>query len=174
MHMQLLNNDKVVIFDRTDFGPSNISLANGKCSNDLYDLVSRFIDCTTHSVEYDVATNSVCPLTVLTDVLCSSGSVMPDGTLVQTGGFNVGDRNVRVYKPCSSGSIDCDWQEVINRLLQRRWYATNHILPDSRQIIIGGRRQFNYEFYPKTAATNRVFKLPFLAQTNDPNIENNV
>ena len=31
MHMQLLNNDRVVIFDLTDFGASNISLPNNRC-----------------------------------------------------------------------------------------------------------------------------------------------
>jgi hypothetical protein len=31
MHMQLLKNDRAVIFDRTDFGMSNLSLPNGQC-----------------------------------------------------------------------------------------------------------------------------------------------
>ncbi len=30
MHMQLLQNDRVIIFDCTDFGKSNLSLPNGK------------------------------------------------------------------------------------------------------------------------------------------------
>lgn len=34
MHMQLLHNNKVVIFDRTDFGSSNLSLPQGKCRYD--------------------------------------------------------------------------------------------------------------------------------------------
>ncbi|KAL2504019.1 glyoxal oxidase-related protein [Abeliophyllum distichum] len=92
MHMQLLNNDKVVIFDRTDFGPSNISLPNGRCRNDPNDLALK-IDCTAHSVEYDVTANSVRPLMLLTNTWCSSGAAMPDGTLLQTGGFNDGDHN---------------------------------------------------------------------------------
>ncbi|KAL2468383.1 glyoxal oxidase-related protein [Forsythia ovata] len=171
MHMQLLNNDKVVIFDRTDFGPSNISLPNSKCRNDANDLKLK-VDCTAHSVEYDVTANSVRPLMVLTNTLCSSGAAMPDGTLMQTGGFNDGDHNVRTYKPCTDNS--CDWQEPNNVLTQRRWYATNHILSDGRQIIIGGRRQFNYEFYPKTSSVDKSFNLPFLVETNDRNIENNL
>jgi Glyoxal oxidase N-terminus len=52
-------------------------------------------------------------------------------------------------------------------------YATNHILPDGSTIIIGGRRQFNYEFYPKTAATLNIFPLRFLSDTKDLN-ENNL
>nr|XP_016436964.1 PREDICTED: WSC domain-containing protein ARB_07867-like [Nicotiana tabacum] len=169
MHMQLLNNDRVIMYDRTDFGASNISLPNGKCRNNPNDLALK-VDCTAHSVEYDVSTNSVRPLMVQTDVWCSSGSVDSDGSLVQTGGFNDGERMVRVVKPCST----CDWQEMGSNLIQSRWYSTNHILPDGRQIIIGGRKAFNYEFYPKTASTNNVFSLPFLQQTNNPREENNL
>ncbi|PIN01234.1 Galactose oxidase [Handroanthus impetiginosus] len=171
MHMQLLNTDRVLIFDRTDFGPSNISLPNNNCRNNPRDLNLQ-IDCTAHSVEYDVASNSVRPLTVFTDVWCSSGSAMADGGLLQTGGFNDGERNARAFKPCNDNS--CDWLEFNNILQQPRWYATNHILPDGRQIIIGGRGQFNYEFFPKRRGADSSYDLPFLSETNDPNIENNL
>ncbi|KAG8377888.1 hypothetical protein BUALT_Bualt08G0080400 [Buddleja alternifolia] len=168
MHMQLLHNDRVVIFDRTDIGPSKIPLPHGKCRNDPKDIALT-TDCTAHSVEYNVASNSIRPLMVLTDVWCSSGAVMPDGTLVQSGGYNDGDHAVRMFTPCNDNS--CDWREIKTGLKQRRWYATNHILPDGRQIIIGGRQQFNYEFYP---SAGKSYDLPFLAQTNDPRIENNL
>ncbi|TMW95162.1 hypothetical protein EJD97_009305 [Solanum chilense] len=176
MHMQLLNNDRVVMFDRTDFGMSNISLPDGKCRYDQNDTTLK-VDCTAHSVEYNVASNSIRPLMVQTDVWCSSGSVFPDGSLVQTGGFNDGEKVVRVFKPCSNSTTNstCDWEEIQGGLIQRRWYSTNHILPDGRQIIIGGRRAFNYEFYPKSASANNSYSLPFLVKTNDPNkIENNL
>ncbi|KAL6963372.1 (methyl)glyoxal oxidase, partial [Sarracenia purpurea var. burkii] len=163
MHMQLLNNDRVVIFDRTDFGKSNISLPKGKCRLDPNDYVLKK-DCTAHSVEYDVATGNFRPLMVFTDVWCSSGSVIPDGRLIQTGGNNDGDRMVRVFRPCGG----CDWQEIGSGLAQKRWYATNHLLPDGRQIIIGGREQFNYEFYPKSSSSSGSYNLPFLEETNDP------
>ncbi|CAI9281619.1 unnamed protein product [Lactuca saligna] len=163
MHAQLLPNDRVVMYDRTDFGVSNISLPNGACRPNT-------TDCSAHSVEYDVASNTVRPLMVLSNVWCSSGTLMPDGRLVQTGGFDDGYRVVRIYKSCDS----CDWQEIRNGLNQQRWYATNHILPDGRQIIIGGRRAFSYEFYPKMSATENTPSLPFLVQTNDPNVENNL
>ncbi|TQD97967.1 hypothetical protein C1H46_016492 [Malus baccata] len=169
MHVQLLHNDRVVIYDRTDFGMSNLSLPDGKCREDPNDTALK-IDCTAHSVEYDVPTNSFRPLMVQTDVWCSSGSVSPDGRLIQTGGFNDGERKVRIYEPCNG----CDWKEYDNGLAVRRWYATSHILPDGRQIIIGGRRQFNYEFYPKSASSSNVYSLPFLVQTKDAKIENNL
>ncbi|CAK7346259.1 unnamed protein product [Dovyalis caffra] len=170
MHMQLLNNDRVVIFDRTDFGLSNISLPDGKCRNDSRDLAVKY-DCTAHSIEYDVLANKIRPLMVQTDVWCSSGAVFPDGSLIQTGGSNDGERMVRTFFPCNNSK--CDWVEIGDALGAKRWYSTNHILPDGRQIIIGGTTQFNYEFYPKTSAPN-VYSLRFLAETNDRGIENNL
>ncbi|PON93846.1 1,4-alpha-glucan-branching enzyme [Trema orientale] len=164
MHMQLLNNDRVVIYDRTDFGPSNLSLPAGKC-------LPNSKECTAHSAEYVVAANTFRALTVQTNVWCSSGAVMADGTLIQTGGSFEGERRVRLFEPCSD--FTCDWQEINFALGSMRWYASNHILPDGRQIIIGGREQFSYEFYPKVV-DNKVYDLPFLAQTNDKGIENNL
>ncbi|XP_043703158.1 aldehyde oxidase GLOX-like [Telopea speciosissima] len=158
MHMQLLNNDRVVIFDRTDFGRSNLSLPAGICRNDPNDYALRH-DCTAHSAEYDVSKNSVRPLMVQTDTWCSSGAVSIDGNFIQTGGSHDGDHAVRIFKPCST----CDWQEFPTGLNQRRWYATNHILPDGRVIVIGGQEN-NYEFYPKSTT---VFSLPFLEQTSN-------
>ncbi|XP_027356986.1 aldehyde oxidase GLOX-like [Abrus precatorius] len=170
MHMQLLHNDRVVVLDRTDFGFSNLTLPKGRCRNNPKEMVVQ-TDCTAHSLEYDVVSNTLRPLFVQTNVWCSSGSVSPDGTLVQTGGFNDGDRAVRTFNPCGT----CDWEEVNNGLAARRWYATNHVLPDGRQIVIGGRRQFNYEFYPKTEANAKnTYSLPFLVQTNDRDAENNL
>ncbi|KAE8731380.1 Glyoxal oxidase-related protein [Hibiscus syriacus] len=163
MHMQLLRNDRVVMFDRTGFGPSNLRLSNGKCRNDPK------VDCTAHSVEYDVLTNKFRALTVQTNVWCSSGAVMPNGNLVQTGGFNDGELRVRVFIPCGS----CDWQETPNGLAASRWYSSNHILPDGRQIVVGGRGQFNYEFVPKKKDAN-TFKLSFLSETNERGVENNL
>ncbi|KAH7846218.1 hypothetical protein Vadar_011346 [Vaccinium darrowii] len=168
MHMQLMINDRVVMFDRTDFGKSKLALPDGKCRVDREEIALK-TDCTAHSAEYDVVKNTVRPLMVLTDVWCSSGSLAPDGRLIQTGGFNDGDDVVRVFRPCSG----CDWEEIESALDRRRWYATNHLLPDGRQIIIGGRAQFNYEFYPKTGNT-QAYDLPFLVETNDKKIENNL
>ncbi|XVE91425.1 hypothetical protein REPUB_Repub01dG0008500 [Reevesia pubescens] len=166
MHVQLLPNNKVIIFDRTDFGPSNLSLPAGSfCPNN---------DCTAHSVIYDVVSNTFRPLHVLTDTWCSSGSLDSSGTLIQTGGYNVGDHVIRTFTPCDP--YDCDWVELAEtRLIDRRWYATNQVLPDGRIIIVGGRRVFTYEFYPKNDFLNnyKSFYLRFLVETRDPE-ENNL
>ncbi|KAJ4844040.1 hypothetical protein Tsubulata_024678 [Turnera subulata] len=171
MHMQLLHTDRVITYDRTDFGASNLSLPQGKCRHDPNDKVLT-VDCTAHSVEYDVTTNTFRPLMVQTDLWCSSGAVTPDGSLVQTGGWQDGRYKVRVFSPCNDSS--CDWVEVGDGLKEDRWYSTNHILPDGRQIIVGGIDKYNYEFYPKTTASG-VYDLPFLKETFHANVyENNL
>ncbi|KAK7337864.1 hypothetical protein VNO77_18452 [Canavalia gladiata] len=165
MHMQLLHNDQVIMFDRTDFGHSNLPLSNGRCRLDPYDAALK-IDCSAHSVLYDILTNTFRPLMVQTDTWCSSGSVFPNGTLIQTGGFNDGERSIRMFTPCFDGT--CDWVEFPTVLSQRRWYATNQILPDSRMIVIGGRKQYNYEFYPKDPQNApSSIQFSFLQQTSD-------
>ncbi|KAH0875959.1 hypothetical protein HID58_073321 [Brassica napus] len=132
MHSQLLINDRVIMYDRSNFGPSKISLPNGTCRDSPNDSVSKR-DCTAHSIEYDVALNRVRPLTVQSNTWCSSGGVTPDGTLLQTGGDKDGERKARLFYPCDDDS--CDWSEIDNALNVKRWYASNHVLPDGRQII---------------------------------------
>ena len=73
-----------------------------------------------------------------------------------------------MFTPCFDGS--CDWVEFPGYLSQRRWYATNQILPDGRIIVIGGRKQFNYEFYPGPRSPTQF---SFLQETTDQN-ENNL
>ncbi|PIA60631.1 hypothetical protein AQUCO_00300264v1 [Aquilegia coerulea] len=170
MHMQLLHNNQVVMFDRTDFGPSNLSLPFGRCRVDANDIALKN-DCTAHSLLYDIGTNIYRPLMVQTDTFCSSGAVLPDGTFIQIGGYNDGDRTIRTLTPCITN--DCDWIEHPEYLNERRWYATNQRLPDGRIIIVGGRRQFNYEFYPKGSGDDNTYELSFLRETNDDQ-ENNL
>ncbi|XP_010504696.1 PREDICTED: aldehyde oxidase GLOX-like [Camelina sativa] len=172
MHMQLLHNGMVIMFDRTDFGISNVSLPGGICRYDPTDTAVKF-DCTAHSVLYDVVSNSYRPLQVQTDTWCSSGAVLPNGTLVQTGGYNDGERAARMFTPCGY-SETCDWMEFPQYLSQRRWYATNQILPDGRIIVVGGRRQFNYEIFPRHNSRSRSSRFEFLRETSDGSNENNL
>ncbi|KAC9488814.1 hypothetical protein E3N88_45743 [Mikania micrantha] len=170
MHMQLLHNDKVVMFDRTDVGPSNISLPFQLCRYDPFDYVLPK-DCSAHSILYDIRTNTFRPLSLRTDTWCSSGAVLPDGTLVQTGGYNDGDHTVRTLVPCDDGT--CDWVEFSGYLTKPRWFSTNQLLPDGRIIIVGGRLQFSYEFYPMGSYNSSSFLVDFLKGTSDGLRENN-
>ncbi|KAL6005699.1 hypothetical protein ACLOJK_006270 [Asimina triloba] len=170
MHMALMPNDMVVAFDRTDFGRSNITLPGGKCRHDPHDLALT-TDCSAHSIEFDPATRNVRPLTILTDTWCSSGAFAPDGTLIQSGGANDGERSMRKFAPCNN----CDWVEYANGLKVPRWYASNQILPNGKIIVVGGRAQFSYEFLPKVASSDeRVYELPFLRNTLGRTAENNL
>ncbi|RZS02910.1 hypothetical protein BHM03_00033024 [Ensete ventricosum] len=171
MHVALLPNGKVIVFDRTDFGASNISLPSERCRNDPRDQALRH-DCWAHSVEFEPLGRSVRPLTVLTDTWCSAGALTANGTLVQTGGFNDGERAVRYFSPCDG----CDWVEDEEGLAVKRWYASAHVLPDGRRVIVvGGRGQFDYEFVPKEMSSGAAstFELPFLRETKNAS-ENNL
>ena len=179
MHMQLLNNDKVIIFDGLEVGPSNLSLPNKRCvrrfindNNNPHTTIK--IDCTAHSASYDIVSNSFRPLTLRTNTWCSSGFVNPDGTLIQTGGYGDGIRKIRSFKPCQDDVVGCDWAELGLNLTDRRWYATNQVLPDGRAIVVGGRQSFSYEFLPKNPRNDMSYFLKFLWETMDPYEENNL
>jgi hypothetical protein len=165
MHMALFHTNKVVMFDRTDYGPSMIRLPNGICRVDPNDLALK-VDCWAHSIELDLATNTIRPLEVLTDTWCSSGALQADGSLTQTGGFNDGSTVVRHLGPLGTDN----WVEYKGVLHVARWYASNQLLPDGATIVVGGRAQFNYEFVPGGFLT----ALPFLRATDDPCCENNL
>lgn len=175
MHMQVMRDNKVVIFDRTDFGPSNISLPSGRCRFNPRDMALK-LDCTAHSILYDITTNTLRPLTLYTDAWCSSGAATPDGTLIQTGGFNDGYNKLRTFTPCPEHNL-CDWVELQQQnLTTGRWYASNQILPDGRIIVVGGRSAFTFEFVPKNVNDKSFFYLRFLRVTKDsnPGEENNL
>ncbi|XP_062197365.1 aldehyde oxidase GLOX-like [Phragmites australis] len=163
MHMQLLPGDFVLMFDRTDTGPSNISLAAlAPCA-----ATADGADCTAHSVLLDLRSNVLHPYPLATNPWCSSGALLPNGTLLQTGGFANGDRVARLFSPATG------WTDLPSFLAARRWYATDMILPDGRVIILGGRRQFNFEFFPHDDAPALTF-FPFLDETTELDIENNL
>ncbi|XP_057819278.2 aldehyde oxidase GLOX [Cryptomeria japonica] len=171
MHMTTTHKDTVVMFDRTDYGASQLRLDSGRCRDDNNDLALKH-DCWAHSIEYNIASNGVRPLMVMTDTWCSSGSFAANGDLVSTGGYNDGGKAVRYFVPCSNSA--CDWDESQSaKLADNRWYATNQILPDNRIIVVGGRRAFSYEFVPKKSGEG-YYKLPFLTQTNVKDVENNL
>ncbi|KAF3641889.1 hypothetical protein FXO38_21406 [Capsicum annuum] len=108
-------NNKVVIFDTIDFGRSNLSLPRGRCRYDPNDMVSCE-DCYSHSVLYGIGSNTFRALMLQTDPWCSSGAVLPDGTLVQIGGYNDGDRVI--HTPAPYTGENCDWVELTRTLIQ--------------------------------------------------------
>ncbi|KAK6935608.1 Glyoxal oxidase, N-terminal [Dillenia turbinata] len=75
------------------------------------------------------------PSTVITDTWCSSGALLPSGTLIQSGDFHGGNKVVRYFRPCE----DCDWDEDPDGLVSPRWYASNQILLKGNVIVVRGR-----------------------------------
>ncbi|WOL08348.1 hypothetical protein Cni_G17101 [Canna indica] len=169
MHLVITKENKAVMFDATHFGSSKIRLPEGNCRPDPTGK-RNIDDCWAHAVEYDFVNDNLRPLKVLTNTWCSSGGMAADGTLVQTGGFLDGGRAVRYLNTCST----CDWVEYRTALSVNRWYATQQILPDGSFIVVGGRREFSYEFVPAPGQSNPSnYMLRFLIETTD-NVENNL
>ncbi len=76
----------------------------------------------------------------------------------------------REFSPCPANGT-CDWVELTTPVLQAgRWYATNHLLPDGTQIIIGGRSVFTFEYIPPNGQGQ--ISLPLLTATNDAEEDN--
>ncbi|KAL3824906.1 hypothetical protein ACJIZ3_020935 [Penstemon smallii] len=171
MHMALTHHNTVIMFDQVSSGQSRYQLRrrfNGtQCKGTHKDLQDS--SCYAHSVEYDVLKNKIRPLNIKTDTWCSSGSMLSNGTLVQTGGYSNGSRVVRYFDSC--GNSHCDWRQGRKLLLDERWYASNLKLPenDDRVIVLGGRNVFSYEFVPKREANEKSFHLPFLEKTYEKN-----
>lgn len=64
MHMNLLPNNKMIMFDASAFHISQIKLPNGKCIPFKTDQGAILQDCWAHGVEFDIETAKLRPLTV--------------------------------------------------------------------------------------------------------------
>ncbi|XP_057545676.1 aldehyde oxidase GLOX1-like [Amaranthus tricolor] len=169
MHLQLMPNDRFVMFDATSLGKSAVELPPDRCRVVL-NKPAGTLDCYAHAVEYDIATNKIRTLKVLTNPWCSSGGLAPDGTLINTGGWEEGANIIRYYQSCDT----CDWRESNLKLSDVRWYATQTMLPDGSYVLFGGRRAFNYEFIaPEGKPSPGKIDFPFLFDTTDIH-ENNL
>ncbi|CAI9112828.1 OLC1v1013321C1 [Oldenlandia corymbosa var. corymbosa] len=174
MHAALTRHDTVVILDQAE-GQSDYHLRrrlNGtKCEETHADIEDS--SCYAHSVEYDILSNKIRPLSIQTDTWCSSGSILNDGRIVQAGGYGDGGRKIRYFEPCDVGNT-CDWREAGNHLADRRWYASTLSLPENDQVIVvGGQRIFTYEFVPKSSSESKSFDLPFLHRTYESKSKGN-
>ncbi|XP_060206461.1 aldehyde oxidase GLOX-like [Lycium barbarum] len=171
VHMVLTHWNTVILFDRSGSGQSGYQLRhrfNGtRCKGTRDDLSDS--TCYAHSVEYSISNNSVRHLNLMSDTFSSSGSILSDGRIVQSGGFGDASRRIHYIGPCKSGD-SCDWSVDKKHLSENRWYASSQILPaNDRIIVVGGRGSFTYEFVPKMSTNEKAFHLPFLQQTNDGN-----
>ncbi|BBN06252.1 hypothetical protein MPTK1_3g19610 [Marchantia polymorpha subsp. ruderalis] len=166
MHTMVTHFGTVILLDRTNIGASQIDLPAGVCRDNEQDQILTH-DCTAHSVEFTPGSNAIRPLFIFTDTWCSSGQFGPDGTMTQTGGDSDGLMKIRKFVPCGDGS--CDWTETTTELQNGRWYASNQVLPDGSQIVVGGRSVFTLEFVPSKGEARY---LPLLEATKDAQDDN--
>ncbi|XP_024400855.1 aldehyde oxidase GLOX [Physcomitrium patens] len=167
MHAAVTNTGSVILLDRTNIGDSQLSLPNGVCRDNPEDRANTH-DCTAHSALFTPNGNVIRPLFVYTDTWCSSGQFDANGQMVQTGGDADGLMKIRTFAPCNDGN--CDWVEQGAQLQNGRWYATNQILPDGSQIVVGGRSVFTIEYVP--ANGRGTYYLDLLEKTNDAQQDN--
>nr|CAD1832647.1 unnamed protein product [Ananas comosus var. bracteatus] len=177
MHMQLLHNDRVVIFDRTDFGPSNLSLPDGRCRHDPNDRALT-TDCTAHSVELAAARGPTAAAALPSARSLSSPTPgAPPAPSPPTAPRP--DRRLQRRRPRrphlrAVRRLSVRLVRGADGLAVRRWYASNQASPTARDRR---RRplQFNYEFYPKANPSDRTtYPLEFLKKTRDQPEENNL
>nr|PNR55137.1 hypothetical protein PHYPA_006031 [Physcomitrium patens] len=161
MHAAVTHFDTIIMLDRTNTGPTQIKLPGGQCRKQRLERVLKR-DCWAHSVMMDPVNGAVRPLFVFTDTWCSSGQFFDNGVMVQTGGDFEGFRKIRTLAPCAADG-NCDWVELEELLAKGRWYSSNQLLQSGiRQIIVGGRNEPTYEFYPKRFAGEGAFPLAVL------------
>ncbi|BFG39895.1 hypothetical protein CerSpe_261690 [Prunus speciosa] len=170
MHLNLLPNNKLMMYDASAFHISNIKLPRGECLPFKDDKGVQQTDCWSHGVEYDVETNDVRPLKITTDPWCSSGGLTADGNFISTGGWMDGTRSVRYFDLCKN----CDYRDLPNALAEARWYATQVTLPDGRFFLAGGRKSYSFEYVPPEGQVNKqAIFFPLLDETTDLD-ENNL
>ncbi|PRQ46649.1 putative galactose oxidase [Rosa chinensis] len=172
MHLNVLPNNKAIMYDASDFHISNIKLPNNECLPWKNNKGDAGNDCFAHAVEYDLDKNTVRPLKTQFDAWCSSGGILPDGRFISTGGWVNGYRSARYITACNDGK--CDFKEYQNAFAENRWYATQITLADGRVIVVGGRKAYSIEYVPPEGQENKqsIF-LPFLDETTDMD-ENNL
>ncbi|KAM7256794.1 hypothetical protein ACFE04_012535 [Oxalis oulophora] len=166
MHMILLPNNQVVMYDATIWQISTIKLPQGVPCRDVERGKK---DCWSHAIFFDIYNGNRTPLRLDSDTWCSAGALDVDGNLVSTGGDKKGSWTVRFLK----ADLKADWREYKMALKDARWYATSVTLDDGRFVIIGGRDVYSYEFIPEEGKnTTETFPMPFLEETKDPALNN--
>ncbi|CAM8891436.1 unnamed protein product [Rhodiola kirilowii] len=179
MHIQLMPNGHLVIYDATEEGDSKINLPPGAPCRLVLPREGEppgskpRMDCLAHAIDYNPEDGNIRPLKLESNAWCSSGGLTADGTFSSTGGWYEGGRAVRYIKDCPT----CDWYEYRTGMGSSRWYSTQAILPDGKIIVLGGRRAWSYEYLPPQGKDNQpsqVYNFPFLWETTDPMDENNL
>ncbi|KAG0072084.1 hypothetical protein BGZ90_012041 [Linnemannia elongata] len=125
-------------------------------------------------------------LDVKSNMFCSAGGYLPDGTIVSVAGGQPSDEvqqgydGIRLYKPCNG--TRCDWKQDFNvHLQEKRWYPTVESLANGDLFILGGSNHAasinnervnvpNFETFPPLPGPRKTIDFPFLVETLPHNL----
>ncbi|KAF9931236.1 hypothetical protein FBU30_010561 [Linnemannia zychae] len=127
------------------------------------------------STEFSTTSGQWRSLDVKSNMFCSAGGYLPDGTIVSVAGgqpsneMEQGYDGIRLYKPCNG--TKCDWKQDFNiHLQEKRWYPTvggsNHAASvNNEQINVP-----NFETFPPLPGDQKTIDFPFLVETLPHNL----
>ncbi|KAG0356623.1 hypothetical protein BG005_004450 [Podila minutissima] len=138
------------------------------------------------STEFETKEGQWRSLDVKSNMFCSAGGYLPDGTIVSVAGGQPSDSKVegydgiRLYKPCNG--TKCDWKQDFEvHLQEKRWYPTVEALASGDLFIIGGSNHAasinndhinvpNFELFPPLPGPQKTIDFPFLVETLPNNL----
>ncbi|KAF9109396.1 hypothetical protein BGX27_007672 [Mortierella sp. AM989] len=138
------------------------------------------------STEFSTSDGKWRSLQVQSNMFCSAGGYLPDGTIASVAGgqpsddFEQGYDGIRLYKPCNG--TQCDWQQNFDVHLQaKRWYPTVESLASGELFILGGSNHAasvnndhinvpNFELFPPLPGNQKTIDFPFLIETLPNNL----
>ncbi|KAI9060007.1 copper radical oxidase [Trametes sanguinea] len=127
---------------------------------------------------WNLETNTVRALDVLTNSFCASGALLSNGSMVSVGGdpsgfpgnpaIEPGTQAIRIFEPCASPTGEgCTVFEdpATLHLLEKRWYPSSLRIFDGSLMIVGGMHEetpfyntdpeLSFEFFPPKESTTR-------------------
>ncbi|ORZ06314.1 glyoxal oxidase N-terminus-domain-containing protein [Lobosporangium transversale] len=138
------------------------------------------------STEFSTTDGKWRSLNVKSNMFCSAGGYLPDGTVVSVAGgqpsetMRQGYDGIRLYKPCNG--TQCDWQQDLDvHLKEKRWYPTVETLATGELFILGGSNHAasinndhinvpNFELFPPLPGPQKTIDFPFLIETLPNNL----
>ncbi|CAL1711813.1 unnamed protein product [Somion occarium] len=125
---------------------------------------------------WNLVTDEVTPLDVVTNSFCASGALLSNGSMVSVGGdpnlfpgnpaIEDGTQGIRIFEPCDDpAGVGCTLFEdpTTLHLAENRWYPSAIRIPDGSLMIVGGAHH-NLVFYndiEQGAATVEFFPPKF-------------
>ncbi|KAF9940882.1 hypothetical protein BGZ75_003666 [Mortierella antarctica] len=138
------------------------------------------------STEFSTVDGQWRSLDVKSNMFCSAGGYLPDGTVVSVAGGQPSDEmqqgydGIRLFTPCNG--TQCDWKQDFKvHLQEKRWYPTVEALANGDLFILGGSNHAasinndhinvpNFELFPPLPGPKKTIDFPFLVETLPNNL----